>query len=180
MNAEAWRDQCTMQFGMSVLQDFKRFAFKGNVVDLAVAVVIGAALGKVISALVADLVMPVVGLLMPGGDWRAAGVVLRHAVDPRNDVVLRLGDFVGAVVDFLVVAMVLFAVVWRSLQAQKRAEAMKAASERELVECPFCLDRIPLGASRCRACAAELHPVAAPARPPTLEPGRPAPVQRPH
>lgn len=139
-----------------MLEDFRKFAFKGNVVDLAVAVVIGAAFGKVITAVVADLVMPLVGLVMPGGDWRTAGIILRHAADPKNDAVLRYGDFLGATVDFLVVGLVLFAVLYRSIQAQKRAEAIKAAAVPPTRDCPFCLERIPAAALKCRWCAAVL------------------------
>ena len=67
---------------MAFIDDFKKFAFKGNVVDLAVGVVIGAAFGKIVSALVADLVMPVVALVLPSGDWRTSGLVLKEAADP--------------------------------------------------------------------------------------------------
>ena len=74
---------------MAFVEDFKKFAFKGNVVDLAVGVVIGAAFGKIVSALVADLVMPFVALIMPSGDWRTSGIVLRHAEKPADDVVLK-------------------------------------------------------------------------------------------
>src|SRR5687768_18403550 len=96
---------------MAFVDDFKKFAFKGNVVDLAVGVVIGAAFGKIVSALVADLVMPLVALVLPSGDWRSSGIVLREAADPKDNVVLKYGDFMGAVVDFLLVAGVLFIVV---------------------------------------------------------------------
>ncbi len=162
---------------MSVMQDFKKFAFKGNVVDLAVAVVIGAAFGKVITAIVADLVMPLVGLIMPGGDWRTAGVILRHAADPKNDAVLRYGDFLGATVDFLVVGLVLFAVLYRAIQAQKRAEAKKAAEAPATRECPFCLETIPASALKCKSCTADLRSPATPAVAlPAVAPGRPATI----
>ena len=71
---------------MAVWADFKKFAFKGNVVDLAVGVIIGAAFGKIVSALVGDFVMPLVAMVLPTGDWRTAGVVLRHAGADRRDV----------------------------------------------------------------------------------------------
>ena len=78
---------------MAVLEDFKKFAFKGNVVDLAVGVVIGAGFGKIVTALVADIVMPFIALLMPKGDWRDNGIVLRAADLPKNEVILKYGDF---------------------------------------------------------------------------------------
>src|SRR4051812_8911931 len=98
---------------MSFFADFKKFAFKGNVIDLAVGVVIGAAFAKIVSALVADFIMPLVALVMPSGDWRSSGIVLRHAADPKDNVILKYGDFLGAVLDFLLVALVLFVVVSR-------------------------------------------------------------------
>src|SRR4029079_998986 len=98
---------------MAIWEDFKKFAFKGNVVDLAVGVVIGAAFGKIVSALVADLVMPLVSLILPTGDWRDHGMVLRHAENVKDDVVLKYGDFLGAILDFFVVALALFVIVSR-------------------------------------------------------------------
>lgn len=141
---------------MSFVADFRSFAFKGNVVDLAVGVVIGAAFAKIVSALVADFIMPLVALVLPSGDWRASGVVLRHAADPKDNVILKYGDFLGAVVDFLLVALVLFIVVSRIIKAaegrlSKPAEAMTK-------ECKFCLETVPVKATRCKACTSELVP----------------------
>jgi large conductance mechanosensitive channel len=142
---------------MPVIEDFKKFAFKGNVVDLAVGVVIGAAFGKIVAALVADFIMPVVALVMPSGDWRASGIVLRHAADPKDDVSLKYGDFLGSVLDFLIVALVLFFIVSKILKAAEsrilKPEAVKAP---ETKECPFCLEALPLKASRCKACTSQL------------------------
>jgi len=130
--------------------ELKGFALKGNVVDLAVAVVIGGAFGKIVSALVADVIMPIVALALPSGDWRAHGVVLRHAADPKNDVILKWGDLIGAVLDFAVVALVLFVVIDKLLRSrQKPAQPTTKA-------CPFCLETIPKAATRCRACTSEL------------------------
>src|SRR5512138_1614788 len=100
---------------MSFVDDFKKFAFKGNVVDLAVGVVIGGAFGKIVSALVADLIMPFVALVLPTGDWRMSGYVLREAADAKGNVVLKYGDFLGAVLDFMVIALALFIIVSRIL-----------------------------------------------------------------
>src|SRR6187551_1824596 len=102
---------------MAFIEDFKKFAFKGNVVDLAVGVVIGGAFGKIVSAMVADLVMPIVALVMPSGDWRKSGIVLKQAEKPADSVVLNYGDFIGAVLDFFVVALVLFIIVSRIIKA---------------------------------------------------------------
>ena len=134
----------------SFLTEFKSFALKGNVVDLAVAVVIGGAFGKIVSALVADVIMPLVSLVMPDGNWRSHALVLRHAADPKNDVVLRWGDLVGDVLDFLVVALVLFVAVQKILRARREPAAPTTK------DCPYCLEKVPLGATRCRACTSIL------------------------
>jgi large conductance mechanosensitive channel len=135
---------------MSFLSDFKTFAFKGNAIDLAVGVVIGAAFGKIVTALVSDLIMPVVSLVLPGGDWRSSGLVLRHAADPKNDVVLKYGDFAGSVLDFLIVALVLFLVVSKLVKAAESRFSTPAALTTK--QCPQCQETIPIKAVRCRAC----------------------------
>ncbi len=142
---------------MALMDDFKAFAFKGNVVDLAVGVVIGGAFGKIVSALVADFVMPIVALILPSGDWRSNGLVMRQAADPKDNVILKYGDFMGAVIDFLIVAFVLFIIVSKiikALEAKAKGPA-PAPSAPTTKECKFCLETIPLKASRCKACTAE-------------------------
>jgi large conductance mechanosensitive channel len=137
---------------MSFFNDFKKFAFKGNAMDLAVGVVIGSAFGKIISALVGDIVMPVVALFMPKGDWRENGMVLRTAADAKDNVVLRYGDFAGAVVDFFVISLILFLVVRKLMKA---AEATLVGVEPEVVTtkpCPACIEVNDIKATRCRAC----------------------------
>jgi large conductance mechanosensitive channel len=139
---------------MSLVADFKKFAFKGNVVDLAVGVVIGAAFGKIVTALVADLVMPVVALVLPGGDWRNAGLVLKSAPDPKDAVVLKYGDFLGSILDFLIVAVVLFLVVSKIVKAAEGRLSKK--EDPTTKECRFCLEIVPIKATRCKACTSEL------------------------
>src|SRR5512140_355499 len=142
---------------MALIADFKKFAFKGNVVDLAVGVVIGAAFGKIVAALVADFVMPLVSLALPSGDWRNAGIVLKHAADPKDDVMLKWGDFLGVTLDFLVVALVLFIVVSKIVAAaQARLEGPKTAEPAKTKECTYCFETIPLKATRCKACTSQL------------------------
>jgi large conductance mechanosensitive channel len=140
---------------MPVLDDFKKFAFKGNVVDLAVGVVIGGAFGKIVSALVADVVMPCVALILPSGDWRGSGIVLRQAADAKDNVVLKWGDLLGTILDFLVVAVVLFVVVSKVVKAAE-ARLTKPAAEPATKECKFCLETVPFKATRCKACTSEL------------------------
>ena len=144
---------------MSLLEDFKKFAFKGNVIDLAVGVVIGAGFGKIVTALVADIVMPFVALLMPAGDWRDNGVVLRAAAIEKDQVILKYGDFLGAILDFFVVAFVLFIVVSKIVKAAEGRLGKAAAPTTR--ECPYCLETIALGAKRCKFCTTELAAPAA-------------------
>ncbi|MEO7111119.1 MAG: large conductance mechanosensitive channel protein MscL [Polyangiaceae bacterium] len=140
---------------MAILEDFKKFAFKGNVVDLAVGVVIGVAFQKIISALVADIIMPFVALLTPAGDWRDAGLVLRQSADPKNIVLLKYGDLLGAVLDFLIVAFVLFLVVSKIIQ---KIEARTKGKEPDASTkaCPFCLELVDVKATRCKFCTSDL------------------------
>lgn len=148
---------------MAFIDDFKKFAFKGNVVDLAVGVVIGASFGKIVSALVADLVMPLVALVLPSGDWRKSGLVLKHAADPKDNVVLAYGDFIGSVLDFFVVALVLFVIVSRIIKAAELHIGHRhdpAAPPPAVKECPACCETVPAKATRCKYCTSELQALA--------------------
>ena len=127
---------------MSAIKEFGAFIKKGNVVDLAVAVVIGAAFGKIVSAAVSDLVMPLVNALVPQGDWR------KWEVSPLH---FRVGDFLGTVVDFLIVAVVIFLVMVKLVGATTRKTAPAVSKT-----CPECLETVPIAARRCRACTSAL------------------------
>jgi large conductance mechanosensitive channel len=144
---------------MAIWADFKKFAFKGNVVDLAVGVIIGAAFGNIVKALVDDIIMPIVSLVLPNGDWRAAKIVLRAGAVPEKDVALKYGDFLGVTLNFLIVGFALFLLVSRLLKALKLHE------DPDVKECAFCLETIPGKAKKCKACTADVVPVAAPATP---------------
>jgi large conductance mechanosensitive channel len=142
---------------MAFIEDFKQFAFKGNVVDLAVGVVIGGAFGKIVSALVSDLVMPLVALALPSGDWRKSGLVLKTAADAKDNVVLGYGDFIGAVLDFFVVALVLFLIVSRIIKAaEHKLVRAKDAPPPVIRECPACCETVPVKATRCKYCTSDL------------------------
>lgn len=131
---------------MSVLEEFKQFALKGNVIDLAVAVVIGNAFTAIVNAVVSDVVMPLVGVVLPGGDWR------EYTATALN---LRIGHLLGAILDFLVIAIVLFIVVVKVGGIWKRREAAAPPSTQV---CPECREVIPLEARRCRACTSVVRP----------------------
>jgi len=147
---------------MAFFEDFKKFAFKGNVVDLAVGVVIGGAFGKIVSALVADLVMPIVALVLPSGDWRKSGMILKHAAVEKDNVVLSYGDFVGAVLDFFVVALVLFLIVSRIIKAAENRLVRKPDEPAPAVkECPACCETVPAKATRCKFCTSDFKSIEA-------------------
>ena len=145
---------------MAFFDDFKRFAFKGNIIDLAVGVVVGGAFGRIVSAMVDNIVMPVVSLFMPSGNWREAGFILRAGSERRDDVVLQYGPFLGSLLDFLVVALVLFVLVKRLLMAAERALHVGPPPPPALRACPECLSEIPAAATRCKFCQITV-PVAA-------------------
>jgi large conductance mechanosensitive channel len=110
---------------MSIVKEFKEFAVKGNVVDLAVGVVIGAAFGKIVSSFVADVVMPPLGLLTSGVDFKDLALTLRAAVGDKPAVLLKYGAFLQTIVDFVLVALAIFLAV-KVINRLKRDE-VKAA-----------------------------------------------------
>ena len=112
---------------MKLLKDFKEFAVKGNVVDLAVGVIIGAAFGKIVTSFVGDLIMPPLGILTGGVDFKDLAVTLRPAHDAQPAVLLRYGAFLQAVLDFLLVASAIFAMI-QLLAKLKRQEAAAPAA----------------------------------------------------
>ena len=111
---------------MSILKEFKEFAMKGNVVDMAVGVIIGGAFGKIVSSLVSDIVMPAVGILVGGVNFSSLQVTLREAADGKPAVFLKYGVFVQTVFDFLIVALVIFMSIKAMNKLKRKAEAAPA------------------------------------------------------
>jgi large conductance mechanosensitive channel len=109
---------------MSVLKEFKQFAMRGNVVDLAVAVVIGGAFGKIVSSLVGDIVMPVLGLVVSGIDFSDLAITLKPAVGDQPAVLLTYGNFLKVTVDFIIIALAIFFIV-KGINRFKRKEEAK-------------------------------------------------------
>jgi len=107
---------------MSMLQEFKAFAVRGNVVDMAVGIIIGAAFGKIVSSAVADVVTPPLGLLIGGVDFSDLAITLREAVDDKAAIVLSYGKFLQATFDFAIVAFAVFLLV-KGVNHLKRKEA---------------------------------------------------------
>jgi large conductance mechanosensitive channel len=111
---------------MGFLKEFKEFAFKGNVVDLAVAVIIGAAFGKIISSLVNDIIMPPIGVLLGGIDFKDLKLIIKEAVDTTPAVTWNYGNFIQTLIDFLIIAFCIFILVKAVQKAQKKKEEAPA------------------------------------------------------
>ena len=110
---------------MSLIKEFKEFAVKGNMIDLAVGIIIGAAFGRIISSLVADVLMPPLGLLLGGVDFSNMAVLLREGATTDQSVWLRYGKFIQAIIDFVLVAAAIFLMV-KGINRLKREEAPAA------------------------------------------------------
>lgn len=121
---------------MGMMSEFKDFAMRGNVVDMAVGIVIGGAFGKIVSSFVADVLMPPIGLLMGGVNFSDLAVTLKEAADGADAVLLKYGVFVQSVVDFIIIAFAIFMVVkaMNSLKAEEpEEEADPGPSEKDLL-----------------------------------------------
>ena len=112
---------------MSILKEFKEFAVKGNAVDMAVGIVIGAAFGKIIASLVADVIMPPIGVLVGGVDFTKLAVTLKDKVGDVPAVTLNYGNFIQTMVDFTIIAFAIFMVVKLINKLKKQEEAAPAA-----------------------------------------------------
>ena len=112
---------------MKIVQEFKEFAIKGNVVDMAVGVIIGAAFGKIVSSFVSDVVMPPIGVLVGGVDFSKLVVTLQDATATAPAVVISYGKFIQTVVDFTIIAAVIFMVIKGINTLKRRAEAAETA-----------------------------------------------------
>jgi large conductance mechanosensitive channel len=133
-----------------MVREFREFLLKQNALALAVGVITGAALGRVVTSLVSDLLMPMISLGMPAGDWRAAKIVLSQGVGPDGKEVvnaLNYGAFMGTVVDFVIVSFAVFLIV---------RQFLKPSPEAPTRTCQFCRETVPAEATRCRACTSTL------------------------
>jgi large conductance mechanosensitive channel len=148
-----------------MFKDFKEFAMRGSVVDMAIGIVIGAAFGTIVKSFVDDVLMPPIGLLLGNVDFTNLFVTLRDgakaagpyaslaAAKAAGAVTLNLGVFINTIISFLIIAFAVFLVI-KGLNRMKREEAPPA--EPTTKECPFCLSTISLKASRCPHCTSEL------------------------
>jgi len=136
-----------------VIKGFKEFLLKNNVLALAIAVIVGGAVGKVVSSLAADLIMPVISLVLPSGEWRAAKLVLSKTVGPDGKEAinsLNYGTFFGNVVDFLIIAFVVY-VLTKSLIKEAPAPPPPPSKN-----CPRCKETVAVDATKCKFCTADI------------------------
>ena len=112
---------------MSMIKEFKEFAFKGNVIDMAVGIVIGVAFAKIVASLVADVIMPPIGVLLGGVDFSNLALVIRHATADTPAVTLNYGKFLDTIVEFLIIAFSIFLVVKGINAVKKKEEAAPKA-----------------------------------------------------
>jgi len=145
-----------------MLQEFKEFALRGNVLDLAIAVIIGAAFGAIVNSFVSDILMPPIGLLLGNADFADLFINLSGgryetlaAAQEAGAVTINYGVFVNTIIDFALIAFALFLIVRQVNRLQRKEE--ETPEEPTTKECPYCLSTIPLAATRCPHCTAELE-----------------------
>jgi large conductance mechanosensitive channel len=145
-----------------MLKEFKEFAMKGNMVDMAIGIIIGAAFGKIVSSLVSDVLMPPIGKLLGGVDFSNLFLNLSGGSYPSvaaakaaGAATINYGIFLNAVIDFVIIAIVLFMIV-KGMNSMKKAESEAAAPPPATKDCPHCCSAIPLKATRCPACTSAL------------------------
>jgi large conductance mechanosensitive channel len=147
-----------------MIKDFKEFALRGNVVDMAVGIIVGAAFGTIVNSLVSDILMPPIGILLGNVDFSSFFIVLKEGKMPgpypspaaakaAGAVTINYGIFVNTIISFLIVAFSVFLFV-RSINRLKRQQAQPAVATTR--ECPYCLSVIPIKATRCAHCTSEL------------------------
>ena len=137
---------------MGMLKEFKEFAMRGNVVDMAVGIIIGAAFGKIVTSLVNDVIMPPIGLLLGNVDFSNLAVTLRDKTAEADAVTLNYGLFINTVLDFLIVAFAIFMVIKQMNRLKKKEPEPEVTTK----DCPHCFTSIPIQATRCPNCTSEL------------------------
>lgn len=148
---------------MSVVKEFREFAVKGNVVDLAVGVILGVAFGKVVASFVSDVLMPPIGRLLGGVDFSnlflsLSGKAFATLAEAKaaGAPTLNYGLFLNSLIDFLIVAFAVFLLV-KQMNRMKREAPPPAPADPTTRECPHCLSAIPLKATRCAHCTSQLQ-----------------------
>ncbi len=142
---------------MKIFNEFKEFAVRGNVIDLAVGIIIGVAFNKIVSSLVKDIIMPPIGLLIGNVDFSELAWVLKEKTADAEAVSISYGLFINTIIDFVIVAFAVFLVI-RQINRMKRQEAPPPSTTKN---CPFCISVIDKKATRCPNCTSEISGEAA-------------------
>lgn len=139
-----------------MLKEFKEFAMRGNVVDMAIGIVIGAAFGKIVSSFVKDVLMPPLGVLLGDIDFSELSFTLKEAAGEAPAVLIKYGVFINTVIDFVIIAFAIFMVI-KGMNKMKKKEEPAPAAEPTTKECPHCFTEISLKAVRCPNCTSQLN-----------------------
>jgi len=149
-----------------MFKEFKEFAMRGNVIDMAVGIVIGAAFGTIVKSLVSDIIMPPIGLLLGKVDFANLFAVLKQGeavagpyasladAQAAGAVTINYGVFINTIISFIIVAFAIFLIIRKINELKKQEEAPPA--EPTTKDCPFCLTSIPIKATRCPHCTSQL------------------------
>ena len=144
-----------------MLKEFKEFAMKGNVVDMAVGVIIGGAFGAIVASLLSDIFMPVIGMLTGGVDFKDLFIPLKGSYATLADAVkagapvIAYGRFINTVLNFLIVAFVIFMII-KQMNKLKKPEIVSPTAVPTTKDCPLCCTAIPIKASKCPNCTTVL------------------------
>jgi large conductance mechanosensitive channel len=150
---------------MKIIKEFKEFAMKGNVIDLAVGVIIGGAFGKIVTSLVNDIIMPPIGSILGKVDFRDLKIYLvdrsgMTAEEAAAAPAIAYGQFINVMLDFVIVAFCIFLLV-KVINILRRNEKKETAPvEATEKDCPYCLSKVPIKASRCKHCTSQLEAAA--------------------
>ncbi len=144
---------------MKILKEFRDFAVKGNVVDLAIGVIIGASFGKIVTSFVSDIIMPPIGFLMGNVNLADMFITLSktkydtlEAAKTAGAVTINIGVFLSTIIDFLIVALVIFLIVKKINQLKRKPQPQEPNTK----DCPYCLSSVPIKATKCAFCTSEL------------------------
>jgi large conductance mechanosensitive channel len=151
-----------------MLKEFREFAMRGNVIDMAVGIIIGAAFGTIVTSLVSDIIMPPIGLILGNADFSNLFYVLKEGTSSgpyaslaeareAGATTINYGLFVNTIISFIVIAFVVFFII-RTINRLRREEEAPSA-EPTTKECPYCVSSIPIKATRCPHCTSELEPL---------------------
>lgn len=155
----------------SFFNEFKKFAMRGNVIDMAVGIIIGAAFGKIVDSLVKDIIMPPIGLLIGSMDFSNLFFVLKDVpghhgayaslaqAAQAGATTLNVGNFLNAVISFTIIAFAVFLLIKGINKVQSTLDSKEEAASPTTRECPYCCEQIPLAAIRCPHCTSELEVV---------------------